>query len=220
MQSIMDIETCITEYGLSEIQKGTLAGQNASTTYTIIHGHCLQLALITDVDWMVFLTSLFNKVPVLQKTEAEKKEILDSIVMQDIHWSWFRKSAKFDTPEYEWFYITADKGVQGVCLIYHPKPSVLENGDIFYVEFVSVAPWNRTTKINDRQYEKIGTTLLKAASQFAVNQLNLKPGFSLHSLPQSETYYAHQGMTEIPGHEKENLKFFEMTKSTNDLWRV
>ena len=101
--------------------------------------------------------------------------------------------------------------VQGICMIYHPKPSKLEEGDIFYVEYVSVAPWNRDSKIHERTFKGIGSILLKCALDYAIKTLKLKPGFSLHSLKQAENYYSNRlHMKKIANEEKDGMTFFEM----------
>jgi hypothetical protein len=95
-------------------------------------------------------------------------------------------------------------------VIYHPKKSVLAPGDIFYVEYVAVAPWNRSCKIRDRQFRGAGTALISAALRFAVKTLKLRPGFCLHSLPGANGYYLSLKMVNVPEHNKEPLLYFEL----------
>ena len=83
------------------------------------------------------------------------------------------------------------------CLIYHPKASVLDPGDIFYVKFVAVAPWNRTCDLRPREFRGLGEIILRAAQRFAVNELKLRPGFCLHSLPKAEGFYTKLKMVKV-----------------------
>ncbi len=216
----MDVENCIKQYGLAEVNNGTLQGKSISSSYRILNGHCMYLANEADLSWAVFYSGLFNKIISMNKSLEETKEIANSIIMQDSHWNWLKKSAALCPPEYEWFYLVADDKIQAICLIYHPKGALIEAGNIFYIEYVAVAPWNRSSKLNDKIYEKIGTKLIRAASEYACQSLKLKPGFSLHSLPQSESYYLHLGMVEVPVQKKDNLKYYEMNEETNNKWRI
>ena len=82
----------------------------------------------------------------------------------------------------------ADSKPQGACLIFHPKDSIIDSGDIFYIEFLAVAPWNIDNPRAKREFKGIGSLIIKCILNFAVNTLQLKPGFSLRSLPQAKGY--------------------------------
>ncbi len=46
----------------------------------------------------------------------------------------------------------AGSSVQGVCLIRQPEPAKLEEGNIFYIEYLATAPWNLPNPIARQQY--------------------------------------------------------------------
>lgn len=204
--------------GLVKIGDGTLekAG-GSSVNFDIFQGINQILSKKADSEWGAFYTSLFESI---DPSDKNLQSILNSILMQDFHWSWFNKSYQFNTTEYEWFFMIAEEKVQGICIIYHPKVSNLEAGEIFYVEYVAVAPWNRDTNISTKKFKRIGTILLKYASHYSINILSLKPGFSLHSLQQSESYYVSQGMIEVPSEGKSEMKYYEMSKARCEAWRA
>ena len=141
---------------------------------------------------------------------AELIEVVSSISMEDDHWQWFNKAMAFHSAEYEWFHLYADGQPQAACVIFHPKESALSPGDIFYVEFVAVAPWNRKCRVRDRRFRGTGTALLSAVLRFAVQTLKLRPGFGLHSLPGAEGFYISLNMVTVEGHDKDTLRYFEL----------
>lgn len=168
------------------IESGSLSH---TVPYEIKHGWNPTLATQCDYQWSGFFTQLFETLQSLNKSEEEEAKILDSIQAGDIHWRWFNKTFCYKEDEYEWFFMVAEGEVQGACLIYHPKESKLEKGNIFYIEYLASAPWNRGSLINEKAFNGVGTILLKCAINYAINTLNLKPGFSLHSLHSAEGYY-------------------------------
>lgn len=217
---MLNVGTYLQTCSLNEIRNGAILGSvGKPSSYKIFNGNSCFLSSEADQKWQLFYLELFGKAKASASDFADLESKLKSIVMEDRHWRWLDKSIIHASNEYEWFYLIADDEVQGMCLVYHPKDALLETGKIFYVEYVAIAPWNRRSMLNDRRYEQIGTILLKAASEFAHNQLSLKPGFSLHSLPQSESYYTRQGMVTVSGQEKDTMKYFEMPQLTNNEWR-
>jgi hypothetical protein len=142
--------------------------------------------------------------------ENRLEEVLASIQTGDHHWNWVAKSVNTARDEYEWFYLYADGEPQAACLIYHPKDSALERSNIFYVEFLAVAPWNRSCLVRERKYLGVGSSLLRAALNFSIDKLGLSPGFSLHSLPQASGYYAKLNMVNIEDRNKGPLLYFEL----------
>jgi hypothetical protein len=179
-------------------------------SYEIIHGWDAKASLQCDISWKAAWLELFELIEKAEPDETRQAEILESISTEDMHWRWFDKAIAFSSDEYEWFHLHADGKPQAACLIYHPKPSALEEGDIFYVEFVAVAPWNRSCKIRPREFAGLGEIILRAAQRFAVNQLKLRPGFCLHSLPKAEAFYTKLNMVKVPDKAKDDLTYFEL----------
>jgi hypothetical protein len=197
---------------LQDIEQGELMHvSKVKFPYKIVHGWDLKSSLECDTLWKQGWLALFKQIQKTEPDETKQNEILASISTEDIRWDWFRKAVAFSNDEYEWFHLYADGKPQAACLIYHPEASALEPGDIFYVKFVAVAPWNRTCDLRPREFRGLGEIILRAAQRFAVKELKLRPGFCLHSLPKAERFYTKLKMVKVDGKEDaESLAYFEL----------
>ncbi|WP_335957985.1 hypothetical protein [Acinetobacter bereziniae] len=128
----------------------------------------------------------------------------------DDHWDWFEKSAVYRSDEYKWFFLYAEGKPQAVCLIYHPKQSILSQENIFYIEYIAVAPWNRKNPMAVKKFAGLGELLIRFIVNYACQNLGLTLGFSLHSLPGAMGFYQSIGMQNITTEAKDGLEFFEM----------
>lgn len=197
---------------LKEIEQGELMHVgNTKVPYKIIHGWSLESSMECDVFWKQGWLALLKQIQQVESDETKQNEILASISTEDIHWDWFNKAVESSSDEYEWFHLYADGKPQAACLIYHPEASALEPGNIFYVKFVAVAPWNRTCNLREREFRGLGEIILRAAQRFAVKELKLRPGFCLHSLPKAEGFYAKLKMLKVDGKEDaQSLAYYEL----------
>lgn len=200
---------------LKEIEQGDLThASKKKFPYKIVHGWDLSSSLECDTLWKQGWLTLFKQIQQAEPDVTKQDEILASISTEDVHWDWFKKAVAFSGDEYEWFHLYADGKPQAACLIYHPEASALEPGDIFYVKFVAVAPWNRTCDLRPREFQQLGKIILRAAQRFAVKELKLRPGFCLHSLPKAEGFYAKLKMVKVDGKEDaESLAYFELPQA-------
>ncbi len=200
---------------LQEIEHGELTHVSMrKAPYQIIHGWSLKSSVECDTLWKQGWLELFELIQQAEPDETKHNQILDSISTEDFEWDWFRKAVAYGSDEYEWFHLYADGKPQAACLIYHPKESVLEAGDIFYVKFVAVAPWNRDCDLRPREFRGLGRIVLRAAQLFAVNTLNLRPGFCLHALPRAEAFYRRLKMVNVKGKEdSQSLAYFELPQT-------
>jgi hypothetical protein len=200
---------------LQEIEQGELTHiSKEKFRYNIVHGWDLKSSLQCDIIWKEGWLALFKQIQKAEPDETKQAEILASISIEDIHWDWFGKAVDYCTDEYEWFHLYADGKPQAACLIYHPEASALGPGDIFYVKFVAVAPWNRDCDLRPRECRGLGKIILRAAQRFAVKELKLRPGFRLHSLPKAEIVYKKLKMVKVDGKEDaESLAYFELPQA-------
>jgi hypothetical protein len=197
-----------------EIEHGELTHTNGKKfPFKVVHGWDAKASLECDVLWKQAWLELIRLIEQGESDTAKQAEILDTISTEDLHWRWFDKAIGYSTDEYEWFHLHSDGKPQAACVIYHPKPSALEPGDIFYIEFVAVAPWNRSCKIRPREFKGLGEILLRAAQGFAIKELKLRPGFCLHSLSKAEGFYAKLKMVNIAGKEKDGMLYFELPQA-------
>lgn len=200
---------------LQEIEQGSLKHvSNKQVPYKIVHGWSLECSSGCDIAWKQGWLALLKQIRQAEPDETKQDEILASISTEDFHWDWFRKAIDYSTDEFEWFHLYADGKPQAACVIYHPEASALEAGDIFYVKFVAVAPWNRDCDLRPREYHGLGRIILRAAQRFAVKELKLRPGFCLHSLPKSEGFYTKLSMVKVLGKEDaQSLVYFELPQA-------
>lgn len=168
-------------------------------------------AHLCDQTWGVFNVQLMAYVEAQHYAEAELKAVLGAIQIDDSHWRWLRKSISYASDDqYKWFFLIAEGYPQAACLVYHPKPSALHDGQIFYIEFIAVAPWNRENPLAPRAFVGVGKLLVEEVRKFARDKLALHEGFSLHALPRASGFYLSLGMKRLPEHDKEVLQYFEM----------
>lgn len=181
-----------------------------SVEFTIHHGWDPTKALLCDNTWGMFNCKLLSFIKE-QKYDADTlRKISKQIQIGDAHWDWFNKSCLYNTDEYNWFFLMAADKPQAACLIYHPKPSLLCTGNIFYIEYLASAPWNRKNPMIERSFKEVATTLLRYVVSFGKNNLNLRYGFCLHALQSAVGFYASLGMVNHPPADKVNLPYFEM----------
>jgi len=193
------------------IHEGILESSHTSPVCCFIyHGWNPQRALECNTTWGGFNAHLLEEVYKREKSDQKVKAILRSLQLEDFRWDWLGKAQAHKGNEYEWFFLYAEERPQGACLIYHPEGSKLSTGDIFYVKFLAAAPWNRTSNIHERRFKGIGTMLLDVALKFAIEALGLRPGFSLHSLPQAVSFYRKYGMVHIEEENDGFLLYFEL----------
>lgn len=192
------------------IAKGMLQGSSGNVEYSIHFGWNLFIARLCDTSWGAFNVTLMRAIRKLEAAGVDIAPILASAQIEDHHWRWLDKSLGYRGDCYKWFFLIAEGYPQAACLIYHPTASVTGSGDIFYVEYIATAPWNRENVVAERVFKGVGPKLLNFVVGYAEQQLKLTRGFSLHSLPQAVPFYQTKlGMTAHPMHDKGLLKFFE-----------
>ena len=164
--------------------------------------------------WKDFTTNIILQYVVNAAEVNSYREILQNYIMlEDFKWNWSKKAFFFNTSEYNWFFLRTSDGVQGVCLTYHPQKSVFQSVNIFYIKYLSSAPWNRNSSLHDRQYKGIGTEILKQVQFYFIRKYHYNHGFCLHSLPQAHEYYIKIGMVNLPEYNDEDgLLFYEINR--------
>ena len=192
------------------IAKGILGRSDSSQIpFQLLYGRDLALTKRSEIQWGKFnietLEYIEQNIP-----DDQLEKILQSLQPEDSHWNWFKKSLYYNQEGYEWFYLLAEDEIQGMCLVYQPKESVINTGKIYYIEYLAVAPWNRDTLVSKRRYFKVATTMLALITKFLQEAKSLTPAFALHSLPQATGFYEYLGMKYCSEKDKGELKFYEI----------
>ena len=152
----------------------------------------------------------------LVQIETIWRGMLQATQQPDMDWNWAYKLRLAEVESrFEAYVIEIDKLAHGVVLLeteWHR--SQLDNqgvarSPLVYVEYLASAPWNRRVIEDPPYYVGIGRTLLMFARQRSV-ELGYDGRVGLHSLPESESFYHHQGMPDYGADlSKDDLVYFE-----------
>lgn len=219
MTSIADIRELIAQ---SQIEpnfdnvlcegKWQCSSTSEEKTYQVYLGADPVSANQCDKLWGSFNLNLLDFIAKQNYDADALKKISEYIQLDDAHWDWLTKNYVHNGDEYKWFFLYIDKKPQAACLIYHPKDSEIDAGEIFYIEYVAVAPWNRRNPMAEKEYEGVGTKIIRCAMQHATDTLGLRYGFSLHALPKANGFYEKIGMTYLSAFDKKTLSYYEMSE--------
>jgi hypothetical protein len=147
---------------------------------------------------------------------ASWKTVLQAHDQEDAGWNWptivqdYRAAARTDEGVYEFITLRARGGVQALMILETQAHLGRRTGKaIVYVEYLTVAPWNRETIQSPRRYSGCGRALLKFAIQRS-DDLGCDGRVGLHSLPGSRSFYAGLGFKGLGPDEAEGgLHYFE-----------
>ena len=194
---------------LNIIESGMINdSKDTACDYMVVKGWDIGLAMQCNDEWGAFNLDIMG---VIENSPPEQeKELLGESSLEDAHWNWLKKHQCYYGAQYDWFFFLVDEVPQGACLVYHPKEAISTNENIFYIEFLAVAPWNRPNIIAKQRFKGVGSKLLKHVMCYAEDSLGINKGFSLHSLPKAEGYYKKIGMIRFPQKDKDGLGYFEM----------
>lgn len=214
--TVAEVRKMIAEEGIAPetadvVCQGTLFTPDGEPVeYSLHHGWDPVKAYLCDKSWGVFTVQMLHFIKNQNYDDATLYKVLSEIQIDDHHWDWLAKTLHYNGEEYDWFYVMAEGYPQGACLIYHPKPSSISSGDIFYVEYLAAAPWNRSNPMRKRAIRGVATELMRYAINFGRNHLKLRYGFSLHAIQRAIPYYQDLGMVRHAPADKEKLFYFEM----------
>lgn len=152
----------------------------------------------------------------LQST-APTESLADLMVkhsFEDAHWNWLTKSLQLSTSDYMWFSLESSNNVEAAIVIKHPQGSRFDQDEIYYIDYLAIAPWNRSNPLSQRVFKGLGPVLMKEVGKYLNTKLKYREGFSLHSLPQAANFYSKIGMVDFgPDPTKQDLNYFEMNQN-------
>lgn len=198
---------------------GTLQNSKSEAQrYYVYNGLDPIRANLCDTLWGSFNLKLIEFIKSQEYSAEELEKVASSIQLDDSRWDWLSKAYFHKGDEYEWFFLDIDNRPQAACLIYHPKKSAIDSGEIFYIEYVAVAPWNRNNPMEVKQFTGAGSEIIKCAIQYVTKSLGLRYGFSLHALPKAEGFYEKIGMTSFEALTKDTMKYYEMSDENSQKY--
>ncbi len=165
-------------------------------------------------DWEgEWLPELFKALQRLRRTGVNRR-----FWPQSRHWDWRRKTAALQgmlgNPG---FSIVCQGVTQGMMIVdtamKRCRIDSQKGKDLVYVEYIENAPWNRRELLfNPPRYRGVGTVLIAAAIELSKSE-GFRGRLGLHSLPQSNAFYANRcGMTDLGADAAyHSLRYFEMT---------
>ena len=171
---------------------------------------------ITDknlADWEAeWIPELFKIIQTLHRQGVERQ-----LWPQSRHWNWREKLKAIEAQlANQSFSVVCDGMTQAMMITDQTRRAKIasqKDDHLVYVEFLEAAPWNRK-ELHGQQprYKGSGSILVHAA--IALSKMEgFKGRIGLHSLPQSNDFYANScGMTDL-GQDAtyQNLRYFEMT---------
>ncbi|EMO38742.1 GNAT family N-acetyltransferase [Leptospira noguchii] len=173
-------------------------------------------SLEADRQWVPIRLRIFTEHvnPKLNSDLSNMYELLISYNIEDLRWRWNEKLTVCGSSDFIWYICVIESKIQGIIIVKHPYQSFIYNHDIFYIDYLASAPWNRNSILSKPQYSKIGRLLIKTALNDLISIYNYTPGFNLHSLKRAESYYQKLGMKKLElDPNKQNLRKFEMDKT-------
>jgi len=196
------------------ISKGVISNKNGEMIPYIIELGLSKSSLNECIEWKNFVTNFIVDFVENNPSIKDYNMVLqEKIMLEDLHWNWSKKALFYNTSEYNWFFLKTTDGIQSICLTFHPKESKLQKINIFSIEYIASAPWNRKSLLHERKYKGTGTEIIKQVQLYFRKTYCYEYGFNLLSLPQAREFYEKIGMINLPEFDTENgLSFFEMSK--------
>lgn len=168
---------------------------------------CIQMQQSWTKSFIDILQSIQSGSPSTSLEDIYKKGL------QDSHWEWPTKAMHLNSDEYIWFSVEVDSEIEAAIIVYHPTNSRIDSRQLFYVDYLAVAPWNRSSLVATPRFRGLGTKLLKLIGNYIRDTYNYPEGFSLHSLPQATSFYEHIGMVNLGvDAAKSGLLYLEMER--------
>ena len=162
--------------------------------------------------WKNFKLTLLKEV-VDKNDPISLFDALEELCFHDFHWDWTKKYHEYnDSKRYDWFYLLIDGSIEAIALVSHPITSQFDGDNIFYIEYVAVAPWNRNSRHFIRKYSGLGSLFVRSICSYYNAIYNYRYGFALSAVPEAVGFYKKIGMTAIPELNEEGLLYFELDK--------
>ena len=135
---------------------------------------------------------------------------------QSWHWDWRQKRSRVaELLAYPGFSIVAEgvsQGLAQVDLTKSARAPAHAGKPLAYIDYLEVAPWNRSDLGNAPRFRGVGTALLTAAVALSDAE-GFKGRIGLHSLPQADSFYDRSGFVSLgPDAQYQGLRYFEMTE--------
>ena len=147
-----------------------------------------------------------------------KKGVARHLWPQSHHWDWDNKAPSPGVIYERGYAIRCQSRLQGLMVVNSVsgrcRISEQKGADCLYVEFIESAPWNQPQYTSNPLFTLVGSVLIAAAIHQSIDD-GFGGRFALHSLPQSNEWYADRlGMIDLgpdPDRYQGRLNYFEAT---------
>ena len=159
----------------------------------------------------------FRALPAKKQNEQSWQEKQGKFGAPDSHWDWNEKNQSMLGSVHRIFALLDDEVVEALMRVDLSKPSRIQPAPytpVVYVDYLAVAPWNRSTIQPQPRFRGFGKLLLGAAVSISVEE-GMDGRCGLHSLMQSEGFYRRVGMEDLgvdPAADR--LRYFEFSPDT------
>ena len=152
----------------------------------------------------------FFQLPAADRTVEKLAEVFGKLDVQDQHWNWRGKCRVAAGTNRRIFSLLNAGAVEAAMLILLGENSrgPVTALPIVYVDYLAVAPWNRTAFQDPRRFRGLGRVMIGAAVELS-RTLGFDGRCGLHSLPQSEGFYRQIGMRDFGLDTAKQLRYFE-----------
>lgn len=140
------------------------------------------------------------------------------------HWDWSNKMGRIrGLLAYRTFCIVCQGATQAMMAVsLDTKRARLQSQvdkPLVYVDFLEVAPWNQPKLVDQPRFRGAGSILMGAAISLSIDE-EFSGRIGLHSLPQSNDYYAQTcGMTDMGLDAEARMRYYEMTPEQAERFR-
>lgn len=146
-----------------------------------------------------------------ERTDERWREVLASMAIQDQHWKWRSKCAIPHGSHRRILSVLNGSEVEAAMVLRLGEESrdKTQKLPVVYIDFVAVAPWNRTTIQDPPRFRNLGTLMVGAAVEVS-RSAGFEGRCGLHSLSQAEGFYRRIGMRDLGlDAEYDALRYFE-----------
>ena len=155
----------------------------------------------------------FRALPAQKQSEKSWQEKQGRFGAPDSHWDWNEKRESMLGSVHRMFGLVDGESVEALMRVDLSKPSRIQPTPytpVVYVDYLAVAPWNRTPVQVKRRFNGLGKVLLGAAVSISIEE-GMDGRCGLHSLQQSEGFYLRAGMEDLGVDAGCKLKYFEFS---------
>lgn len=154
--------------------------------------------------------------PLTHLSQASRwKEPLKSVHEEDASWDWSAivTEARLNPPSagrYEDYALVYADEAQALMVIETARHLNRQGVPQVYVEYLSVAPWNRRSIQNPPRFSMCGSAMIRAAVMRS-SDLGIGGRLGLHSLPGALAFYRKLGLHDFgPDPHEENFHYLEI----------